>query len=151
MCGCSPARAPVPSPPFYQLSIPLSSKKILKVLGLFLQVLFDHLLQLFFLPFLITLTFSFGAVAGFYGGWLDKLIIGFINIIWSVPTLLMVIAITLALGKGFWQVFVAVGITMWVEVARLVRGQVKSTKEEFYIKAGEVLGFSKRRLLINKC
>ena len=81
-----------------------------------------------------------GAVAGFYGGWLDKLIIGFINIIWSVPTLLMVIAITLALGKGFWQVFVAVGITMWVEVARLVRGQVKSTKEEFYIKAGEVLG-----------
>ena len=42
----------------------------------------------------------------------------------------MVIAITLALGKGFWQVFVAVGITMWVEVARLVRGLVKSTKED---------------------
>lgn len=97
----------------------------------------------------LVLGIFFGAVAGFYGGWPDKLIIGFINIIWSVPTLLMVIAITLALGKGFWQVFVAVGITMWVEVARLVRGQVKSTKEEFYIKAGEVLGFSKRRLLIN--
>ena len=44
----------------------------------------------------------------------------FVNVIWSIPTLLMVIAITLALGKGFWQVFVAVGLTMWVEVARIV-------------------------------
>jgi len=90
-----------------------------------------------------------GAIAGFYGGWIDKIIIWLINIVWSVPTLLMVIAITLALGKGFWQVFVAVGITMWVEVARLVRGLVKSTKEEFYIKAGVVLGFSKMRILVN--
>ena len=91
----------------------------------------------------------FGSIAGFYGGWIDKIIIWLINIVWSVPTLLMVIAITLALGKGFWQVFVAVGITMWVEVARLVRGLVKSTKEEFYVKAGVVLGFSKMRVLIN--
>ena len=90
----------------------------------------------------------FGSIAGFYGGCIDKIIVWLINVVWSVPTLLMVIAITLALGKGFWQVFVAVGITMWVEVARLVRGLVKSIKEEYYVKAGVVLGFSRMRILL---
>ena len=61
----------------------------------------------------------------------------------------MVIAITLALGRGFWQVFVAVGLTMWVEVARLTRGLVKTAKEELFIKAGKILGFSKGRLILN--
>ncbi len=92
---------------------------------------------------------SLGSLAGFYGGWIDKLIMWLINVIWSIPTLLMVIAITLALGRGFWQVFIAVGLTMWVDVARLVRGLVKSTKEELYVQAGITLGFSKARLLIN--
>ena len=88
-----------------------------------------------------------GAVAGYLGGWVDRLILWLINVVWSVPTLLMVIAITLALGRGYWQVFVAVGLTMWVDVARLVRGQVKSIKEALYIQAGTVLGFSKTRIL----
>jgi peptide/nickel transport system permease protein len=64
-----------------------------------------------------------------------------VSIIWSIPTLLLVIAITLALGKGFWQVFVAVGLTMWVEVARVVRGQVISVKEMQYVTAARALGF----------
>ena len=72
-----------------------------------------------------------------------------INVVWSIPSLLMVIAITLALGRGFCQVFVAVGLTMWVEVARVVRGLVKSTKEELFVQAGITLGFSKIRLLLN--
>ena len=82
-----------------------------------------------------------GAIAGYFGGWIDRVIMWLINITWSIPTLLMVIAITLALGRGFWQVFVAVGLTMWVEVARLVRGQVKSVKEQLYIQAGLLLVF----------
>ena len=52
----------------------------------------------------------------------------FVNVVWSIPTLLMVIAITVSLGKGFWQIFIAVGLTMWVEVARVVRGQVISAR-----------------------
>jgi len=59
----------------------------------------------------------------------------------------MVIAITLALGKGFWQVFIAVGFTMWVEVARVVRGQVLSVKEKEYVQAAQVLGFSDLRVM----
>lgn len=83
-----------------------------------------------------------GGCAGFFGGKVDQLILWLINVIWSIPSLLMVIAITLALGKGFWQVFVAVGLTMWVEVARLVRGQVISIKEKSFVQAANSMGFS---------
>jgi peptide/nickel transport system permease protein len=51
------------------------------------------------------------------------------------------------LGKGFWQVFVAVGLTMWVNVARLVRGQVLATKELQYIEAAKALGYSHFRII----
>ena len=85
---------------------------------------------------------TLGSIAGFFGGKTDDLIIWFINVVWSIPTLLLVIAITFALGKGFWQVFVAVGLTMWVEVARVVRGQILGLREKEYVEAGKALGFS---------
>jgi peptide/nickel transport system permease protein len=89
-----------------------------------------------------------GSLAGYYRGWVDNTIMWFINIIWSIPTLLLVFAITLALGKGFWQVFIAVGLTMWVNVARLVRGQVLAVKELEYIEAARALGFSNFRTIV---
>lgn len=88
-----------------------------------------------------------GAIAGYYRGKVDNIILWLINVVWSVPTLLMVIAITLVLGKGFWQVFVAVGLTMWVEVARVVRGQVMGVREKEYIEAARALGFSNSRII----
>ena len=90
---------------------------------------------------------SIGAVAGYFGGKIDAFIMWLINITWSIPTLLLVIAITLALGKGFWQVFIAVGLTMWVEVARVVRGQLISAKEMQYVEAAKALGFSNFRII----
>ena len=100
-----------------------------------------------FISLLIGITV--GAIAGFFGGKVDAFIMWLINITWSIPTLLLVIAITLALGKGFWQVFIAVGLTMWVEVARVVRGQVMSTKEMQYVEAAKALGFSNFRIIFN--
>lgn len=91
---------------------------------------------------------TLGAVAGYYKGWVDDVIIWIINVVWSVPTLLLVIAITLALGKDFWQVFVAVGLTMWVEVARVVRGQVLSLREMEFVEAGRALGFNDKRIML---
>ena len=88
-----------------------------------------------------------GAISGYFGGKVDDVIMWFINITWSIPTLLLVIAITLALGKGFWQVFIAVGLTMWVEVARVVRGQVITTKQQQYVEAAKALGFSDFRII----
>lgn len=90
---------------------------------------------------------SFGLIAGYFRGRTDDVIMWFVNVIWSIPTLLMVIAITLALGKGFWQVFVAVGLTMWVEVARIVRGQVLVIRELEYVEAGKALAYNPFRII----
>lgn len=89
----------------------------------------------------------FGSIAGYYGGKVDAVVMWLINVTWSIPTLLLVIAITLALGKGFWQVFIAVGLTMWVEVARVVRGQILSVKEMQYVTAARALGFNDFRII----
>lgn len=89
----------------------------------------------------------FGSIAGYFGGKIDAFVMWLINIVWSIPTLLLVIAITLTLGKGFWQVFLAVGLTMWVEVARVVRGQIMSLKQSQYITAAKALGYSHSRIL----
>jgi len=88
-----------------------------------------------------------GSLAGYYGGKVDAMIMWVINVTWSIPTLLLVIAITLALGKGFWQVFIAVGLTMWVEVARVVRGQIISAKEMQYVTAARALGYTDYRII----
>ena len=88
-----------------------------------------------------------GSLAGYFGGKVDAAIMWIINVTWSIPTLLLVIAITLALGKGFWQVFIAVGLTMWVEVARVVRGQIISVKEMQYVTAARALGFDDFRII----
>lgn len=102
-----------------------------------------------FISVLISLIFGIllGSLAGFFRGWVDDVIIWFINIIWSIPTLLLVIAITFALGKGFWQVFIAVGLTMWVEVARVVRGQIISLREKEFVEAAKALGYKNFRII----
>ena len=89
-----------------------------------------------------------GAIAGYYGGRTDQLVMWLLNVIWSIPTLLLVFALTLLLGKGFWQVFIAIGLTMWVNVARIVRGQVLAVKELEYIEAATALGYKDSRIII---
>lgn len=89
-----------------------------------------------------------GAVAGYYRGKTDDIIMWIINIVWSIPTLLLVIAITLVLGKGIVQVFIAVGLTMWVDIARVVRGQVLSLREQNFIEAARALGFTNGRIIL---
>ncbi|WP_316843265.1 ABC transporter permease [Pedobacter psychrodurus] len=91
---------------------------------------------------------SLGAVAGYFGGRIDAAISWFMNVVWSLPSLLLVIAISFALGKGFWQIFIAVGLSTWVDVARLVRGQVMALKEVEFVEAARALGFSTSRTII---
>lgn len=107
-------------------------------------------LSIGFIAVLISLVVGvfIGAIAGYFGGTIDRFMVWLINVVWSIPTLLMVIGITLALGKGYWQVFIAVGLTMWVEVARVVRGQVISIKEKTFVQAARVLGYTNYRILL---
>ena len=90
---------------------------------------------------------TIGAVAGYFGGWIDAALSWLMNILWALPALLLVIAISFALGKGLWQIFIAVGLSMWVEVARLVRGQVLSIKQTEYIEAARSLGYNNWRII----
>ncbi|MCF8257982.1 MAG: ABC transporter permease [Flavobacteriales bacterium] len=91
---------------------------------------------------------ALGSLAGFFRGWVDKVVMWFVTVVWSIPLLLLVIAITLAMGKGFWQVFVAVGMAMWVEVARIVRGQILGIREKEFVEACRALGFGGWRTVV---
>lgn len=91
---------------------------------------------------------SLGALSGYFSGKTDAAISWFMNVIWSLPSLLLVIAISFALGKGFWQIFIAVGLSTWVDVSRLVRGQVMALKQVEFVEASKALGFSTSRTIV---
>lgn len=88
-----------------------------------------------------------GGIGGYFGGWLDRIVMYLINVMWSIPTLLLVFAIVLAFGRGLGVIFLAVGLTMWVDVARIVRGQVKKIKEEQFVQAAKSIGVRDFRIL----
>ena len=96
----------------------------------------------------LVLGMAVGAVAGYFGGWVDSLLLGVMTVVWSIPGIMLVIAISLALdSKGVWVSFVAVGLTMWVDVARVVRGQMLSLRAATFVEAGWVLGLPTSRLI----
>jgi ABC-type dipeptide/oligopeptide/nickel transport system permease subunit len=90
----------------------------------------------------------FGSLSGFFGGKIDSLIVWFMSVVWSIPGIMLVIAISIALqSKGVWVAFVAVGLTMWVDVARVVRGQIMSIKEKLFIEAARAFGITNFRII----
>ncbi len=95
----------------------------------------------------LTIGILLGSLAGYYGGVVDNAVMWVINILWAIPTLLLVFAITLTIGKGFWEIFIAIGLTMWVSAARLIRGQVLVLREMEYITAAKALGLGDMRII----
>ena len=89
-----------------------------------------------------------GSLAGYFRGWVDNVAMWFINVFWSIPTLLLVFAMIMALGREFWQIYLAVGLTMWVEMARIVRGQFMTIREKEYVEAADSLGFGHFRTIV---
>ncbi len=91
---------------------------------------------------------SLGSLSGFFGGRIDRFIMWFMSVTWSIPGIMLVIAISIALqSRGVWVAFVAVGLTMWVEVARVVRGQIMAIKEKTFIEAAKALGIGNFRIV----
>jgi ABC-type dipeptide/oligopeptide/nickel transport system permease subunit len=88
-----------------------------------------------------------GSIAGFYRGWVDDGLMWFTNVVWSIPSLLLIIAISIALGLGMWQTIFAIGITEWVDMARIVRGQYFALRETEYVEATKALGLSNLRTI----
>ena len=99
----------------------------------------------------LTIGIFMGSVAGFYRGSVDNIIMWFINVVWSIPTILLAMAIRFAIGdkiNSFLAIFIAVGLSMWVEVARIVRGQVLSVREMEYVQAARSLGYNNARIIM---
>ncbi len=96
----------------------------------------------------IVLGMTLGAAAGFFGGRIDAFIVWFMSVVWSIPGIILVISISMVLqARGVWVAFVAVGLTMWVEVARVVRGQMLAMKEKLFVEAARAFGFSNFRIV----
>jgi len=83
-----------------------------------------------------------GLLAGLGGRWVDEIVMFLVNSVWSIPTLLLVFVVLIAVGRGLWNVIFAIGITMWVEVARVVRGQILSLKQENFVAFAKMSGIS---------
>lgn len=88
-----------------------------------------------------------GALAGYFRGWVDDVVMWLTNVIWSFPSILLVIAFSVALGQGLWQTFVAIGVSTWVDIARIVRGQFFSLREADFVEATRALGFTTPRII----
>lgn len=89
-----------------------------------------------------------GALAGFFRGWVDDVLMWLTNVVWSFPTVLLVIALSVILGQGLWQTFVAIGLSSWVEIARIVRGQFLSLRNVEFVQAARALGFGSWRIML---
>ena len=95
----------------------------------------------------IPLGLLLGALAGYFGGWFDDLAVWISTTFAAIPGLLFVLAISMVVGKGLLGVFLAIGLTTWVGVFRLVRAEVLRQKARGYVRAARALGFSPARIL----
>lgn len=86
---------------------------------------------------------TLGAIAGYYRGVVDNIVMWVMTVVWSIPSIMLVIAISLVLGnRGLWVIFVSIGLTIWVDIARIVRGEVMSIKQKLYIESAKAFGLS---------
>ena len=89
-----------------------------------------------------------GALAGYYGGRLDQYLMRLVDVIYAFPTLLFVILIMSALGAGLFNIFLAIGLTGWVTLCRLTRGQFLALREKEFVSSAEALGAKPSRILL---
>ena len=90
----------------------------------------------------------YGALAGFFGGKIDSLMMRFLEILNAFPFMLFVILLTTFFGRSLILIFAAVGLVSWLDVARIVRGQTLSLKHKEFVEAARVSGMSRRRIVV---
>lgn len=89
-----------------------------------------------------------GSIAGYFRGKTDAVVMWMVNVVFAFPAILLIIALSVVLGKGLWQAFVAIGLTGWVDIARIVRGQFFSLRETEFVEATKAIGFKPARVIV---
>jgi oligopeptide transport system permease protein len=90
---------------------------------------------------------TYGAVAGYFGGRIDNLMMRIVDILYSLPFIFFVILLVVFFGRNFVLIFIAIGCTEWLDMARIVRGQTLSLKRQEFVQAAEALGVSNAGIL----
>jgi oligopeptide transport system permease protein len=90
----------------------------------------------------------YGAISGYAGGRIDAWLMRAVDVIYSLPDILLIILITVVIGRGFWGIFLAVCFLSWVTVARLVRGEVLRLREMTYVESARATGAGEARILV---
>ena len=95
----------------------------------------------------LTIGVTYGAVAGFFGGRIDTVMMRFVDILYALPFTIFVILLMVFFGRNIFMLFFAIGAVEWLTMARIVRGQIMSIKRMEYIEAARTLGFSQSRII----
>ncbi|MCM2397450.1 ABC transporter permease subunit [Rhizobium sp. S95] len=90
----------------------------------------------------------YGSTAGFIGGRTDQVMMRIVDVLYSLPFIFFVIMLVVFFGRNFLLMFVAVGAVLWLDMARIVRGQTLSLRRQEFVEAAEALGVSRARILL---
>jgi len=90
----------------------------------------------------------YGAISGYKGGRLDNYMMRIVDIIYALPDILVIILITIIIGKGFFGIVLAISIVNWVGIARLMRGEVLKLKEQLYVESARAIGAGHWRIIL---
>jgi peptide/nickel transport system permease protein len=96
-------------------------------------------------PFIIGLLL--GCAAGYFGGWIDTVVMRCVDIVQAFPFIVIVVAIVAVLGPGLNNMFIAVALTAWIVYARLIRGEILAVKHKEYVEAARLVGMSDLRII----
>jgi peptide/nickel transport system permease protein len=88
-----------------------------------------------------------GSIAGFFGGWIDEVLMRIVDLVLTVPSLILAMAVATALGPGIGNMIIAITVSWWPGYARLVRGEVMAKKQETFVVAATAAGAGAARLL----
>lgn len=96
----------------------------------------------------LTIGVIYGGISGFVGGKVDNIMMRIVDILYGVPPLLYIILLMVILQPGLTNILIAIGIAYWLDMARIVRGQILALKEQDYVQAARALGASNSRILL---
>jgi len=95
----------------------------------------------------LTMGLLVGSAAGYYGGWIDNILMRLVDVLLSIPTLPLLLTILAFVGNSIWLIMFVIGITSWMGVARLVRGEILSIKQRDFVEAARAMGAPDARIM----